>query len=73
MTGLNLSRCMEMEITFPVYNNKDKDHDYRTIDGLSFLTNDIIGECHCDGINQVLVLLLADCDHLVHVFVLKHS
>eukprot|EP00066_Takifugu_rubripes_P020287 XP_011609553.1 PREDICTED: leucine-rich repeat and WD repeat-containing protein 1 isoform X1 [Takifugu rubripes] len=36
------SRCMEMEITFPVYKNKDKDHDYRTIDGLSLLTDDII-------------------------------
>lgn len=61
-----------MEITFPVYRNKDKDHDYHTIDGLSFLTDDIIGECRRDGINQVLVLLEADCDHLVHVFTLKH-
>lgn len=62
-----------MEITFPVYKNKDKDRDYHTIDGLSFLTDDIIGECHCGGINQVLVLLLADCDHLVHVLILKRS
>lgn len=62
-----------MEITFPVYKSKDKDHDYHTIDGLSFLTDDIIGECRWDGTNQVLVLLLADCDHLVHVFISKHS
>lgn len=34
-----------MEITFPVYKNQDKDHDYHTIDGLSFLTDDVVGEC----------------------------
>lgn len=51
---------MEMEITFPVYKNEDKEHDYHTIDGLSFLTDDIIGECCWDGTTQVLVLLLAD-------------
>lgn len=49
-----------MEITFPVYKNEDKDHDYHTIDGLSFLTDDIIGECRWDGTTQVLVPLLAD-------------
>lgn len=41
-----------MEITFPVYKSKDKDHDYHTIDGLSFLTDDIIGECRWDGTNR---------------------
>lgn len=59
-----------MEITFPVYENKDKDHDYRTIDGLSFLTDDIIGECHCDGINQVLVLLLAGSCFYIKTFLI---
>lgn len=39
-----------MEITFPVYKNEDKDHDYHTIDGLSFLTDDVIGECRSDSI-----------------------
>lgn len=36
------SRSKEMEITFPVYKKEDKDHDYHTIDGLSFLTDDIV-------------------------------
>ncbi|XP_059207631.1 leucine-rich repeat and WD repeat-containing protein 1 isoform X2 [Centropristis striata] len=35
-------RSKEMEITFPIYKNEDKDHDYHTIDGLSFLTDDIV-------------------------------
>ncbi|KAK5858194.1 hypothetical protein PBY51_002358 [Eleginops maclovinus] len=38
----NKSRSKEMEITFPVYKKEDKDHDYHTIDGLSFLTDDIV-------------------------------
>lgn len=38
------SRCVEMEITFPVYKHEDSDHDYHTIDGLSLLTDDVIGE-----------------------------
>lgn len=33
-----------MEITFPVYKNEDKGHDCRTIDGLSFLSDDLVGE-----------------------------
>ncbi|XP_037605567.1 leucine-rich repeat and WD repeat-containing protein 1 isoform X1 [Sebastes umbrosus] len=36
------SRSEEMEITFPIYKKEDKDHDYHTIDGLSFLTDDIV-------------------------------
>ncbi|XP_010731867.3 leucine-rich repeat and WD repeat-containing protein 1 isoform X2 [Larimichthys crocea] len=36
------SRSKEMEITFPIYKKEDKDHDYHTIDGLSFLTDDIV-------------------------------
>ncbi|XP_040907300.1 leucine-rich repeat and WD repeat-containing protein 1 [Toxotes jaculatrix] len=36
------SRLKEMEITFPIYKKEDKDHDYHTIDGLSFLTDDIV-------------------------------
>lgn len=39
----SLYRSEEMEITFPVY-EKDTDHDYHTIDGLGFLTNDVVGE-----------------------------
>lgn len=39
-----LNRSKEMEITFPIYKKEDKDHDYRTIDGLSFLTDDIVGK-----------------------------
>ncbi|XP_070699871.1 leucine-rich repeat and WD repeat-containing protein 1 [Pempheris klunzingeri] len=35
-------RCKEMEITFPIYQKEDKDHDYHTVDGLSFLTDDIV-------------------------------
>ena len=33
-----------MEITFPIYKKEDKDHDYHTVDGLSFLSNDIVGK-----------------------------
>ena len=33
-----------MEITFPIYEQEDKDHSYRTIDGLGFLTDDIVGK-----------------------------
>ncbi|XP_030602974.1 leucine-rich repeat and WD repeat-containing protein 1 isoform X2 [Archocentrus centrarchus] len=35
-------RSKEMEITFPIYKKEDKDHDYHTIDGLSFLNDDIV-------------------------------
>lgn len=38
------SRNEEMEIVFPVYKKKDKKNTYRTIDGLSFLSDDIVGE-----------------------------
>eukprot|EP00063_Salmo_salar_P077805 XP_014052640.1 PREDICTED: leucine-rich repeat and WD repeat-containing protein 1 [Salmo salar] len=42
-------RSEEMEITFPVY-EKDKDHDYHTIDGLGFLTNDVVAsKSHMQG------------------------
>lgn len=34
-----------MEITFPIYKKEDKDHDYHTVDGLSFLNDDIVGKC----------------------------
>lgn len=40
---------MDMEITFPVYRNEDKDQDYHTIDGLAFLTDDVIGEWRSDA------------------------
>ncbi len=33
-----------MEIVFPIYKKKDKKNTYRTIDGLSFLSDDIVGE-----------------------------
>ncbi|XP_065819441.1 leucine-rich repeat and WD repeat-containing protein 1 isoform X2 [Labrus bergylta] len=35
-------RSKEMEVTFPIYKKEDKDNDYHTIDGLSFLTDDIV-------------------------------
>ncbi|XP_068187134.1 leucine-rich repeat and WD repeat-containing protein 1 isoform X2 [Antennarius striatus] len=35
-------RSKEMEITFPIYKKEDKNHDYHTVDGLSFLTEDIV-------------------------------
>uniref|UniRef100_A0A8C7QE61 Leucine-rich repeat and WD repeat-containing protein 1 n=1 Tax=Oncorhynchus mykiss TaxID=8022 RepID=A0A8C7QE61_ONCMY len=42
-------RSEEMEITFPVY-EKDTDHDYHTIDGLGFLTNDVVAsKSHMQG------------------------
>uniref|UniRef100_A0A3P8SN95 Leucine-rich repeat and WD repeat-containing protein 1 n=1 Tax=Amphiprion percula TaxID=161767 RepID=A0A3P8SN95_AMPPE len=46
--GLNIlyyftpGRSEEMEIIFPIYKKEDKDHDYHTIDGLSFLNDDIV-------------------------------
>ncbi|XP_029303605.1 leucine-rich repeat and WD repeat-containing protein 1 isoform X2 [Cottoperca gobio] len=41
-TNNTTKRSKEMEITFPIYKNEDKDHDYHTIDGMSFLTDDIV-------------------------------
>ncbi|XP_019952727.2 leucine-rich repeat and WD repeat-containing protein 1 isoform X1 [Paralichthys olivaceus] len=41
-TNNTTKRSKEMEITFPIYKKEDKDHDYHTVDGLSFLTNDIV-------------------------------
>lgn len=41
---LFVSRSKDMEISFPIYKKEDKDHDYHTIDGLSFLTDDIVGK-----------------------------
>ncbi|XP_051903225.1 leucine-rich repeat and WD repeat-containing protein 1 isoform X1 [Hippocampus zosterae] len=35
-------RSKEAEITFPVYEKEEKDLDYHTVDGLSFLTDDIV-------------------------------
>ncbi|XP_067347684.1 leucine-rich repeat and WD repeat-containing protein 1 isoform X4 [Channa argus] len=35
-------RLKDMEITFPIYTKEDQDHNYHTIDGLSFLTDDIV-------------------------------
>ncbi|XP_054902679.1 leucine-rich repeat and WD repeat-containing protein 1 isoform X2 [Poeciliopsis prolifica] len=35
-------RANKMEITFPVYKMEDKQHNYHTIDGLSFLTDDVV-------------------------------
>ncbi|TSP36095.1 Leucine-rich repeat and WD repeat-containing protein 1 [Bagarius yarrelli] len=43
-------RAEEMEIVFPVYKKTDKKNDYRTIDGLSFLTEDIVAsKSHMQG------------------------
>ncbi|XP_057677166.1 leucine-rich repeat and WD repeat-containing protein 1 isoform X2 [Corythoichthys intestinalis] len=35
-------RSIEAEVTFPVYKNEDKDLNYHTVDGLAFLTDDIV-------------------------------
>lgn len=45
-----------MEVTFPVYRNEDKDRDYHTIDGLSVLTDDVIGECRRGHLTRVVLL-----------------
>ncbi|XP_062844708.1 leucine-rich repeat and WD repeat-containing protein 1 [Trichomycterus rosablanca] len=49
--GKNVKKRMEeMEIIFPVYKRKDKTNDYRTIDGLSFLTDDLVAsKSHMQG------------------------
>uniref|UniRef100_A0A672Z563 Leucine-rich repeat and WD repeat-containing protein 1 n=1 Tax=Sphaeramia orbicularis TaxID=375764 RepID=A0A672Z563_9TELE len=41
-TNSGTKRTKDMEITFPIYKKEDKDHDYHTIDGMSFLTDDIV-------------------------------
>ncbi|KAM9846475.1 leucine-rich repeat and WD repeat-containing protein 1 [Aulostomus maculatus] len=41
-SNTSMKRSKELEITFPIYKKEDKDHKYHTIDGLSFLTDDII-------------------------------
>jgi len=43
-------RTMQMEITFPVYAKRDKTNNYRTIDGLSFLSDDVVAsKSHMQG------------------------
>lgn len=44
LTRSTPSRSLEMEITFPVYEKEDEDHDFHTIDGLSVLSDDVIGK-----------------------------
>ncbi|KAK9536782.1 hypothetical protein VZT92_006543 [Zoarces viviparus] len=49
-TNNTTKRTEEMEITFPIYKKEDKYHDFHTIDGLSFLTDDIVASknyMHC--------------------------
>ncbi|XP_069001636.1 leucine-rich repeat and WD repeat-containing protein 1 [Embiotoca jacksoni] len=41
-TNSAAKRSKEMEITFPAYQKEDKDHDYHTVDGLSFLNDDVV-------------------------------
>ncbi|CAL9685132.1 unnamed protein product [Knipowitschia caucasica] len=36
------SRWQQREVTFPVYDKVDSDHDYHTVDGLCFLSDDIV-------------------------------
>ncbi|XP_013875107.1 leucine-rich repeat and WD repeat-containing protein 1 isoform X3 [Austrofundulus limnaeus] len=49
-TNSTTKRSKEMEITFPIYEEEDDDHDYHTIDGLSFLTDDIVAsKSHMHG------------------------
>ncbi|XP_015225674.1 PREDICTED: leucine-rich repeat and WD repeat-containing protein 1-like, partial [Cyprinodon variegatus] len=43
-------RSKEMEITFPIYKKEGKQHDYHTIDGLSFLSDDVVAsKSHTHG------------------------
>ncbi|KAL2095004.1 hypothetical protein ACEWY4_009723 [Coilia grayii] len=43
-------RTMQMEITFPVYEKRDKTNNYRTIDGLCFLSDDVVAsKSHMQG------------------------
>lgn len=44
MRTVLFSRSKQMEITFPIYKKENKERDYHTVDGLSFLTEDIVGE-----------------------------
>ncbi|TRY66726.1 hypothetical protein DNTS_029723, partial [Danionella cerebrum] len=45
-----LKRNEEMEIVFPVYKKKDKKNSYRTIDGMSFLSEEIVAsKSHMQG------------------------
>ncbi|XP_072303092.1 leucine-rich repeat and WD repeat-containing protein 1 isoform X1 [Eucyclogobius newberryi] len=36
------NRWKHREVTFPVYKEEDSEHDYHTVDGLSFLSDDIV-------------------------------
>lgn len=36
------SRWTQMEVTFPVYKEEDSENDYHTVDGLAFLSDDIV-------------------------------
>ncbi|KAG7483785.1 hypothetical protein MATL_G00042080 [Megalops atlanticus] len=50
LSKTTLKRTPEIEITFPVYKKEDKDNHYRTIDGLGFLTDDIVvSKSHMQG------------------------
>ncbi|XP_076130420.1 leucine-rich repeat and WD repeat-containing protein 1 [Alosa pseudoharengus] len=43
-------RTMQMEITFPVYEKKDKTNNFRTIDGFCFLSDDVVAsKSHMQG------------------------
>ncbi|XP_031427374.1 leucine-rich repeat and WD repeat-containing protein 1 isoform X2 [Clupea harengus] len=43
-------RTMQMEVTFPAYGKKDKTNNYRTIDGLCFLSDDVVAsKSHMQG------------------------
>ncbi|XP_062341344.1 leucine-rich repeat and WD repeat-containing protein 1 [Osmerus eperlanus] len=45
-----MNRSAEYEVTFPVYDKEDKDTDYHTIDGLAFLSDDIVAsKSHMQG------------------------
>ncbi|XP_015222778.2 leucine-rich repeat and WD repeat-containing protein 1 [Lepisosteus oculatus] len=45
-----LKRSSEFEILFPVYAKEDKENNYRTIDGMAFLSDDVIvSKSHMQG------------------------
>lgn len=62
-----------MEVTFPIYKKEDKDHDYHTIDGLSFLTEDIVGKWGSSSIPQLFYLQYPLFTVICPIIVFSHA
>ncbi|XP_024122277.1 leucine-rich repeat and WD repeat-containing protein 1 isoform X2 [Oryzias melastigma] len=41
-TSSSTKRSMDMEITFPIYDEEEEDLEYHTVDGMSFLDDDLV-------------------------------